>query len=89
MSKHVWGSATPVRKIFKKMCEDAGIPCRHPHAIRRSLVKLAFRSHYTVEQLKAWSQNLGHRNLETTVLIYGEIPDWRRVRSSDLIRGFP
>jgi hypothetical protein len=33
---------------------------------------------YTIEQLKCWSQNLGHSNIETTVLVYGEIPDWRR-----------
>ena len=78
LSRKVWESAHPVRKIFRKMCEDAGIPCRHPHAIRRSLVKMAFRSPYTMEQLKSWSQNLGHSSIETTVMIYAEIPDWRR-----------
>jgi integrase len=44
LSKNVWESAMSIRKFFKRMCEDAGIPCNHPHAIRRSLVKLAFRS---------------------------------------------
>jgi site-specific recombinase XerC len=78
LSKTVWESCTPVRKIFKKLCEDNEMGCNHPHAIRRSLVKLAFRTLSKLEDLKAWSQNLGHSNIATTVLVYGELDALRQ-----------
>lgn len=32
----------------------------------------------TAEELKAWSQNLGHENMLTTFTSYGTVPEYRQ-----------
>lgn len=71
-NKH-WSNATPIRKIFRKAFESAGLPYFNPHSVRDTLVQLGERVCKTPEQFKAWSQNLGHEKVLTTFLSYGQV----------------
>jgi hypothetical protein len=61
-----WSDASPVRGIFRKPFQGAGLPYFAPHSFRHTLGHLA-------QALKAWSQNLGHENIATTLTSYGRI----------------
>ena len=81
--KH-WGSATPIRKIFKSAFESAGLPYYQPHSIRKTLVRLGEQLCKSPEDFKAWSQNLGHEQVLTTFTSYGEVAARRQ---AEIIRG--
>ncbi len=70
--KH-WSTASPIRKIFGEAFASAGLEYFNPHSFRRTLVRLGQDVCKTPEQLKAWSQNLGHEQVLTTFLSYGEV----------------
>lgn len=72
-----WSSAAPIREIFRKRFEAAGLPYFHPHSFRKTLMKLAFQMKLDPESLKVWSQNLGHDNLATSLNSYGHVTNWR------------
>lgn len=72
-----WSSAAPIREIFRKRFEAAGLPYFHPHSFRKTLMKLAFQLKLDPEALKVWSQNLGHENLATSLNSYGHVSGWR------------
>ena len=48
------------------------------HLFRNTLVDLGQKICRTPEQLKAWSQNLGHENVLTTFTSYGNIDPHRQ-----------
>lgn len=68
-----WATATPIREIFRKAFEAAGLPYFNPHSFRNTLVKFGQDVCRTPEEFKAWSQNLGHEGPLTTFLSYGEV----------------
>lgn len=70
--KH-WSNATPIRTIFRKAFNDAGLSYFNPHSFRNTLVRLGEEICKTPEQFKAWSQNLGHEKVLTTFLSYGGV----------------
>jgi integrase len=70
--KH-WSNATPIRTIFRRAFNDAGLPYFNPHSFRNTLVRLGEEVCKTPEQFKAWSQNLGHEKVLTTFLSYGGV----------------
>jgi integrase len=72
-----WSSAAPIRDIFRKRFEAAGLSYFHPHSFRKTLMKLAFQMKLDPEALKVWSQNLGHENLATSLISYGHVNGWR------------
>lgn len=74
LSREPWANATPVRDIFRKAFAAAGLPTFAPHSFRHMLVQIAYQRKLSVAQLKAWSQNLGHEGLLTTLTSYGTIP---------------
>ena len=49
------------------------MPNYTPHSFRRTLVQLAYQRKLTPGELKAWSQNLGHESMLTTLTSYGHI----------------
>lgn len=69
-----WSSATPIRAIFRAAFERAGLPYFNPHSFRNTLVRLGLDLCKSPEDFKAWSQNLGHEQVLTTFLSYGEVP---------------
>jgi hypothetical protein len=56
----------------------------HPHSFRHTLTQLGQRVCRTPEEIKAWSQNLGHSQVMTTMMNYGEVPTHRQ---AEIIQG--
>lgn len=78
VSRAHWSNASPIRKIFKEAFEHAGLPYFNPHSFRKTLVQLAETVCQSPEEFKAWSQNLGHEQVLTTFLSYGEVQQSRQ-----------
>ena len=71
-----WATAAPVRAIFRKAFEAAGLPYFYPHSLRRTLMQHGHDLNLTVRELKAWSQSLGHESVLTSLGSYGTLrPD--------------
>lgn len=68
-----WSDASPVRAVFRQAFADAGVPYFPPHSLRHTLGHLMQTACRTPQQIKAWSQNLGHENVATTLTSYGTI----------------
>jgi integrase len=79
-----WRGAAPIRQIFRCAFEAAGLPYFNPHSLRDTLVQLGEQVCTTPEQFKAWSQNLGHDRVMTTLTSYGTVAPHRQ---AELIRG--
>lgn len=79
-----WSNATPIRKIFREAFEAAGLPYFNPHSFRHTLVQYGQTACRTPEDFKAWSQNLGHEGVLTTLYSYGEVAPSRQ---REIIRG--
>jgi integrase len=77
--KH-WTNATPIRKIFRDAFRSAGLPYFNPHSFRKTLATLAQDLCATPEALKAWSQNLGHEGVLTTLYSYGSVASGRQAQ---------
>jgi integrase/recombinase XerC len=75
--KH-WKSAAAIRDIFRDAFATAGLPYFNPHSFRKTLALYAYKKCNDFEALKAWSQNLGHTQMLTTLSSYGNIPPERQ-----------
>ena len=73
-----WANASPIRNVFKRAFEQAELPYFPPHTFRHTLGHLMQTACRTPEQMKAWSQNLGHEGLGTTLMSYGKIDGHRQ-----------
>jgi len=78
-----WSTTQPINAVFRRAFVTAGLPYYNPHSLRDMLVRHAMSLNLSVEELKAWSQNLGHSDVTTTLTSYGTIPDHRQ---GELIR---
>jgi hypothetical protein len=78
-----WSNAGPIRAIFRKAFERAGIPYANPHSFRATLAGLGEKRCRSAEEFKAWSQNMGHEGVLTTFTSYGEVS---RERQAVIIR---
>lgn len=74
LSREHWKDAGPVRRIFKDAFSKAGLPYFNPHSFRNTLALMAGNICTSPSEYKAWSQNLGHENVLTTLTSYGNIP---------------
>ena len=79
----VWSGSQPIRQIFKRAFAFAGLPYFTPHRVRNTVVEYAYLTCKTPEEFKAFSQNLGHESVVTTLSSYGQIP---LARQRELIR---
>ena len=79
-----WSNSGPVRAIFRAAFAAAGLPYFNPHSFRDTLVQLGERACPSIEAFKAWSQNLGHERVMTTLTSYGAVAPHRQ---AELIRG--
>ncbi|MCZ8261157.1 MAG: tyrosine-type recombinase/integrase [Beijerinckiaceae bacterium] len=70
----VWARSTQVRAIVRNGFEAAGLPRHSPHVFRHMMAKHVLSLRPPAEDLIAFSINLGHNRLETTVNPYGR-PD--------------
>ncbi len=73
LGRKCWSNATPTRKIFADAFERAGLPYFNPHSFRHTLVRYGQTVCSSPEDFKAWSQNLGHEQVLTTFLSYGNV----------------
>ena len=83
LKREGWRSTGPVREAFRRAFEAAGLPYFHPHSFRHTLGQHGQRVCSTFEELKAWSQNLGHSGVLTTLTSYGTVAPHRQ---AELIR---
>ena len=83
MSTEHWSSAAAIRRIFKDAFTLAELPNFNPHSFRNTLAELGERLCHSIEEFKAWSQNLGHAGVLTTLYSYGEV---QLVRQVELIQ---
>ena len=83
IKRQVWSGSQPIREIFKRAFADAQLPYFTPHRVRNSVVEYAYHACRTPEEFKAFSQNLGHQSVITTLSSYGQIP---LSRQRELIR---
>jgi integrase len=84
LAREQWSGTGPIRAIYKQAFAAAGLPYFNPHCFRDALVQLGERICATPEQFKAWSQNIGHDRVLTTLTSYGKVP---AARQAELIRG--
>ena len=68
-----WSDASPVRTIFRQAFARAGLPYYPPHSLRHTLGHLMQAVCRSPREIKAWSQNLGHESVATTLTSYGTI----------------
>ncbi|MGB0843937.1 MAG: site-specific integrase [Alphaproteobacteria bacterium] len=68
-----WADASYVRTLFKRTFNAVELPYYNPHTVRDTLVQLGEQTCTTPEMWKAWSQNLGHENVQTTWASYGAV----------------
>lgn len=73
-----WATTTPIREIFKKAFSAAGLQYYHPHSFRHTLGHLMNTYCKTIEEMHAWSQNLGHDSPITTYTSYGHMEPYRQ-----------
>lgn len=83
LARHGWSTTAPIRGIFREACDAAKVPYFNPHTLRDMLALLGQRMCRTPEELKAWSQNISHKNVLTTLTSYGTVPAHRQ---AELIR---
>jgi integrase len=83
LARHSWASSGPIRDVFRRGFEAAGLPYFNPHSFRHMLVRHAMTLDLSPEEMKAWSQNLGHSDVMTTFTSYGTVSLHRQ---SELIR---
>jgi integrase len=75
--KH-WQNAEPIRRIFREAFDAAGLSYFHPHSFRKTLTLPGERICTNMEAFKAWSQNLGHEHIKTTLMSYGTVSSYRQ-----------
>lgn len=73
LSKNQWTTAQPMRNIFRAAFTANDLRYYNPHSFRNTLWALAYERKLNPEALKAWSQNLGHENLDTSFNSYGRL----------------
>lgn len=73
-----WENTQPLRKIFQAAFEAIGLPYFRPHSFRDTLSQFGERFAPSIEHYKAWSQNLGHEHITTTLTSYGNMDPWRQ-----------
>jgi integrase len=81
VERRFWTTAAPIRALFQKAFEGAGLPYYGPHSLRRTLVALAYDLKLNPHDLKAWSENLGHEAVLTTLGSYGGLSERDRAET--------
>lgn len=80
LSREHWDVSDSIRRIWHKAFAAAGQPRCTPHSVRRTLTSLAKTNTYSIEQMQALSENLGHDLISTTIRHYGEMHPERRAQ---------
>lgn len=84
-----WSTADPIRKLFRRAFTEASLPYFNPHSFRNTLARLGQSMCRTPEEMKAWSQNLGHEEMMTTFTSYGKLDGYRQSEILNLLASGP
>lgn len=84
LTREHWKGTAQARQIVKAAYDAAGLPAFSPHRFRDMIVSEMYRRKLSVEEFKAWSQNIGHEHIMTTLTNYGRISVQEQGR---LVRG--
>ncbi len=84
LSRDTYSNAGKFRSVIKDAFTNGGLPAFGPHSFRKTLGVMANDHCKTPEQFKAWSLNLGHENIATTLSAYCPVSPQRQ---GQLIRG--
>lgn len=90
IAREAWSSGDRARDIIQGAFVAVGLPKFHPHSIRHALIRYAMALDLSPEEMKAWSQNLGHSDVLTTFLSYGQVSTHRQgelIQASSGARG--
>lgn len=83
LARRCWQGTGPINDIFRRAFALGDLPYFNPHSFRAMLVRHGMTLGLMPEQMKAWSQNLGHANVMTTLTSYEQVPTHRQ---GELIR---
>ena len=78
LTREPYANAGKIREVVKAAFTDAGLPAFGPHSFRKTLGILANDHCLTPERFKAWSLNLGHENIATTLSAYCPVSSERQ-----------
>lgn len=78
LARRCWQGTGPINQIFRRAFSGADLPYFNPHSFRDMLARHGMGMKLTPEAMKAWSQNLGHAHVMTTLTSYGEVPTHRQ-----------
>ena len=78
-----YAGATHIREVVAQAFTAVGLPKFIPHSFRKTIVALAMEKKLNPEEFKAWSQNLGHESVITTMSAYMPVS---RARQRELIK---
>ena len=84
LAREHWSGTGAIRTIYKEAFAAAGLPYYNPHCFRHALARLGEQICPSIEAFKAWSQNIGHEKMLTTLTSYGTVP---ADKQAELIRG--
>jgi len=70
LSRDLYSSANALRDMLGKSFELAGLPKYPPHSFRKTITKWGQGFYTSPEAFKAFSQNLGHESVKTTMDSY-------------------
>ncbi len=80
-----WTSASQIRKIFRTSFQKCGLPYFNPHSFRDIINEIGKNS-CNIAQYKAWSQNLGHEKMPTSLDNYGQLDVHRQLELVDRVK---
>ncbi|NRB05754.1 MAG: site-specific integrase [Rhodobacteraceae bacterium] len=70
LKREIYKNANALRKAIREAFTRADLPPFTPHAFRKTLVKWADTHYPTREAFKAFSQNIGHSSVVTSISAY-------------------
>ena len=78
LAREPWKDTEAARRVCRRAFAAASIPYYPPQAVRRTVIRVGEQRCRTVEEFKAWSQNVGHEDTLTSFRNYGEVPIQRQ-----------
>lgn len=84
LSQEFYSTTNKIRQVVKSAFKNADFAPYGPHSLRSTLTKWADKHYLTREGFKAFSQNIGHDSVVTTIASYYPIDEDRQ---GELIRG--
>lgn len=84
LSRECYACTGILNRIIRDAFASVQMPEYTPHSFRKTLAMLGDEKCKTLEEHKAWSMNMGHENLITTISAYMPVS---RLRQAELIKG--